>query len=185
MNIVAVNAPESLDLASNVLDAGGVVVIPTDTVYGIAARLDRPEAIERLFALKGRPRSKPIALLVADLEAAQGLAQFSAEAKERASGWPGPLTLVLKGLEPLPVLGGDGTTVGLRVPDHEWVRSLIRRCGSLAATSANPSGKRTAAAITDIAQDLGDGPDLYVDGGPLDAAPSTVISLVGDPEVLR
>jgi L-threonylcarbamoyladenylate synthase len=178
-------SPEALDLAAVRLEAGGVVVIPTDTVYGIAARLDRPAAIERLFELKHRPRSKPVALLVPDLTSARALGEFSPEALDRASSWPGAVTLVLKSRSPLPALGGDGKTVGLRVPDHPWTARLLRRCGPLATTSANPSGARTGVTVGEVLEDLGEGPDLYIDGGPLDAAPSTVISLVGKPEVLR
>lgn len=179
------NSPESLDRAAAELDAGGVVVIPTDTVYGIAARLDRPEAIKRLFKLKGRPQSKPIALLVPDLETAAALGEFTPQVFERAKEWPGALTLVLMAATPLPELGGKGTTVGLRIPDHEWTLALLRRCGPLAATSANPTGAATGVTVEDVIGDLGDGPDLYVDGGPLDALPSSVVSMVGEPEVLR
>lgn len=179
------SSPGALDMAAAELEAGGVVVIPTDTVYGVAARLDRPEGIERLFELKHRPRSKPIAVLVPDLGTARTLGQFSAKALDRAAAWPGALTLVLPSLSPLPELGGDGATVGLRIPDHEWTTRLLRSCGPLATTSANPSGSRTGVTIGDVVEDLGEGPDLYVDGGPLDAAPSTVISLVGEPEILR
>lgn len=183
--VVAIGSQEALEQAALELDCGRVVVIPTDTVYGLAALLDRPEAIERLFELKGRPRSKPVAVLVPDLDTAQTLATFSPAALERASKWPGALTLVLPSRCPMPELGGDGSTVGLRVPDHAWTLSLIRRCGPLAATSANPTGKKTGVTIDDIVADLRDEPDLYVDGGPLDAAPSTVVSMVGEPEVLR
>lgn len=183
--VVPIGSQEALEQAALELDSGRVVVIPTDTVYGIAARLDRPEAIERLFELKGRPKSKPVAVLVPDVDTAQNLAKFSPEALEKAADWPGALTLVLPSRSPMPELGGDGSTVGLRVPDHAWTLGLIRRCGPLAATSANPTGKRTGVTIADIRSDLGEGPDLYVDGGPLDAAPSTVISVVGEPEVLR
>lgn len=182
---MSVESEDSLDRAAAELDAGGVVVIPTDTVYGIAARLDRPAAIDLLFELKGRPRSKPVALLVADLETAQLLGQFTPQALERAEEWPGPLTLVVASIVPLPALGGAGLTVGLRVPDHEWTRSLLRRCGPLAATSANPTGAATGVTVEDVIGDLADAPDLYVDGGPLDALPSLVISLVGEAEVLR
>jgi len=179
------SSPEALGLAAAELEAGGVVVIPTDTVYGIAARLDRPAAIEHLFEVKQRPRSKPIALLVADLENSRALGRFTDEALKRAGEWPGALTLVVESLSPLPALGGDGRTVGLRVPDHEWTARLLRECGPLATTSANPSGKQTSVTIGDVAGDLGDGPGLYIDGGPLSAPPSTVISFVGEPEVLR
>ena len=168
-----------------VLDSGGVVVIPTDTVYGVAARLDRPDAVGRLFEVKQRPRSKPIALLVPDLEAAQAIAEFSPEAVQRAAEWPGALTLVLRSRRPLPVLGGDGSTVGVRMPDHAWTLQLMRRVGPLPTTSANPSGSPTAASIEEIVDELGDGVDLYVDGGRLEAPPSTVVSLIGKPEILR
>jgi tRNA A37 threonylcarbamoyladenosine synthetase subunit TsaC/SUA5/YrdC len=85
----------------------------------------------------------------------------------------------------LPSLGGDGTTVGVRMPDHDWTLALLRECGPLATTSANPSGRPTKAAIRDVLADLGEAVELYVDGGRLEAPPSAVISLVGEREVLR
>jgi L-threonylcarbamoyladenylate synthase len=184
--IVPVEDKDALGIAIGALDAGKLVVIPTDTVYGLAARLDRPAAIGRIFEVKHRPRSKPVAVLVDDLTTALRVGVFSDEARRRArDGWPGALTLVVPCVSPLPELGGDGTTVGLRVPNHQWTMSLLRACGPLAATSANPSGSPTGAAIEHVIGDLGEEVDLYVDGGRLEALPSTVISLVGEPEVLR
>lgn len=165
---------------------GGVVVIPTDTVYGLVARIDRPQAIDRIFAIKQRPRSKPLPILVGDIKTARTFADFSIYALETAmSRWPGAVTLVLDVLDDLPDVGGDGTTVGLRIPDHPFALNLLRQAGPLAGTSANPSGKPTGQTLAEVLAALGDGPDLYVDGGALDAEPSQVISLIGEARTLR
>lgn len=172
--------------AARVLAGGGVVVIPTDTVYGLVARIDRPQAVDRIFAIKQRPRSKPLPILVGDIKTARSFADFSAYALETAmSRWPGAVTLVLDVLDDLPDVGGDGTTVGLRIPDHPFALNLLRQTGPLAGTSANPSGKPTGQTLAEVLAALGDGPDLYVDGGTLDAEPSQVISLVGEARTLR
>jgi L-threonylcarbamoyladenylate synthase len=168
------------------LDGGGVAVVPTDTVYGLAARLDRASAITRIFDLKRRPISKALPVLVPSVEAATRLGVFWPDALRMASeGWPGPLTLVVEASSPLPQVGGDGSTVGLRVPDHSFTLELLRRCGPLAATSANRSGMATGSTVDQVMAEFGDGVDLYIDGGLLAAAPSKVISLVGDHKRLR
>lgn len=183
---VEIGSPSALDQAVRALAAGELVVIPTDTVYGIAARLDRPESIKRIFECKKRPYSKPLAILVADPAAAQGLGIFSPEALELAAGgWPGALTLVVPAVAAVPGLGGDGTTVGLRIPDHAWTLALLSACGPLAVTSANPTGHPTGATIEQIVQDLGSSVGLYVDGGTLGGPPSTVIKMTSGQEKLR
>ena len=121
---------EGLEDAARVLNAGGVVVIPTDTVYGLAAHPSFPEAVERLYTIKGREAKKPIALLAADETAVW---EFGYAVPETlAKHWPGALTVVV---------GPEG----FRVPDHDWTRELLRRCGGvLRVTSANLSGQRAA-----------------------------------------
>jgi L-threonylcarbamoyladenylate synthase len=171
-----------------VLRSGGVAVIPTDTVYGLAASLDHPEAIDRIFELKRRPRDKPLAVLVANRDAAATLANFTDQAAKMAGeGWPGPLTLVLESTRPLKMLGGDGLTVGIRVPNHPFTLELLDLCGPLATTSANPSGVETPCFLSEIIEQLGDGVDLYVDalGGSLSGTPSRIVSVVGEPKTLR
>lgn len=176
----------TLPKAARVLEEGSVVVIPTDTVYGLVARLDRPQGIERIFEIKNRSRSKPLPILVGDIKTARTLADFTAYALETAmSSWPGPVTLVLDVLDDLPDVGGDGTTVGLRIPDHPFALELLRQTGPLVGTSANPAGKPTGHTLAEVLAALGNGPDLYVDGGTLDAAPSKVISLIGEARTLR
>lgn len=145
--------------ASAVLLAGGVVVIPTDTVYGLAAHPDFPAAVARLSKIKGRVVSKPIALLAADMAAVECYgAVVSRRARELAECfWPGALTLVLP--------CGEGYE-GFRVPNHEKTRELLRDCGGiLRVTSANLSGEMPAASAVAVLRSVGLEADLVVDGG--------------------
>ena len=164
-----------LAAAAAALNAGQVVVIPTDTVYGLAARPDFPEAVARLYTIKGRAEGKPIALLASSAEAAGRY--ISPEAAELASPhWPGALTVVSRG-------------EGVRVPDHEWTRMLIAGCGgALRVTSANLSGRREATDAAAALSDVGLSADIVVDDGVSPGGvPSTVVK-VGDDgavEILR
>jgi L-threonylcarbamoyladenylate synthase len=184
--VISLESPGVLSLAVKALNGGGVAVIPTDTVYGLAARLDQTSAIERIFELKGRPRSKPLPVLVPDIAEANRLARLPPEALRMAAEvWPGPLTLVVQAVSPLGQIGGDGWSVGLRVPNHPFTLELLKRCGPLATTSANRSGRSTGVTVEGVMEDLGEGIDLYVDGGALTAVASQVISFIGEPRKLR
>lgn len=178
-------------LAVAVLRAGGVVAVPTDTVYGLAAAMDVPGAIDRLFAAKARPAERAIAVLLADLDQAHAIGRLSASAMELGRAlWPGGLTLVVEQHRdrPLPTsLTAGRDTIGIRVPDHPSPRALTSALGPLPTTSANVSGEaelRTAAAIE---QRLGDRIDLILDGGPAPGGlPSTVVDVTVDPpRILR
>ena len=165
---------EGLEDAARVLNAGGVVVIPTDTVYGLAAHPSFPEAVERLYTIKGREAKKPIALLSADETAVR---EFGYEVPETlAKHWPGALTVVV---------GPEG----FRVPDHDWTRELLRRCGGvLRVTSANLSGQRAATDAPQALADVGLSADLVVDDGiSPGGVPSTVVRVKNDGshEILR
>jgi L-threonylcarbamoyladenylate synthase len=180
--------PSALDKAADALNRDGLVVVPTDTVYGIAARLDRPRALDLLFDTKGRPREFPIAVLVARFEEARSVGIFDERASRLAKAlWPGPLTLVVpraSGFETS--LGGDSLTVGIRVPDHPVALRLIERCGPLATTSANLSGADTPATAQAIEEVFGEAVSVYLDVGSLSSLPSSVVSVVGgDLKVLR
>lgn len=177
--------------AVRVLRAGGIVALPTDTVYGIAADLSDPGAIERLFAAKGRPPERGIVLLLADTSQAGTLGILDRAGRALAGAlWPGGLTLVVHQLEGLllpPVLTGGAPTIGLRVPDHAAPRALAAAVGPLPTTSANRSGQPDARSAADVVASLGDAVDLILDGG-LSAAgrPSTVVDLTGAaPRVVR
>ncbi|HKX75765.1 MAG TPA: L-threonylcarbamoyladenylate synthase, partial [Acidimicrobiia bacterium] len=133
-----------LQLALTHLREGRVVGVPTDTVYGLAADPLQPLAVEALFELKGRDRSKPVGLLVADASTAQAWVQLPEYAVPWAERfWPGPLTLVGHPRRTLPEGVGDHQrhTVGVRVPDHPVIRQLLEAWGPLAVTSANRSGE--------------------------------------------
>jgi len=182
-------AVDDVAAAADVLRAGGVVLLPTDTLYGVAVATDVPGATERLFSLKGRDRDVPIAVLVAD--AVQAWTLVAPPVPEVAAGlaarfWPGALTLVLRREPSWTVdLGGDATTVGLRCPDHELVRALCRSVGPLATTSANRHGHPTPPTAQDAAAELG-AVDLVVDGGRLQGMASTVVDCTVEPvRVLR
>jgi L-threonylcarbamoyladenylate synthase len=165
----------SISTAAGILNAGGVVVIPTDTVYGIAAHPGQKDAVARICTLKGRPTGKPIALLASDSAAVDQFgAIFPRLAKRLASlYWPGALTLVLP--------CGDGFE-GFRVPAHDGARELIAACGGvLRVTSANLSGEMPATSAVSALKDVGLEADLVLDGGVSPGGvPSTVVKVATD-----
>ena len=177
-----------LDDALDALARGDIVVIPTDTVYGVAASPAIPAALDAVFALKGRSRSKALPVLGDSLEALISVANFDARARRVAERfWPGPLTIVLERAPGFDAdLGGENRgTVAVRVPAHDVTLGLLARSGPLAVTSANPSGESEARSVEDARAAFGDLVDTYLDGGVASGTISTVVSLVGDPTVLR
>jgi L-threonylcarbamoyladenylate synthase len=170
--------------AIGVLRAGGVVALPTDTVYGIGVALETPGGIERLFAAKRRPPEKGIALLLADADQARGLGRFGRAADALAAAfWPGGLTLVVpiaRGVELPSVLTGGAPTIGLRVPAHPAPRALAHALGPLPTTSANVSGQPELPDAEAVLEQLGDGIDLVLDGGPAHGGPASTVVLAED-----
>ena len=152
---------------ARVLNGGGVAVIPTDTVYGLAAHPAFPSAVERLYDIKSRDHAKPIALLAADAAQAESfMGGFPEAAKGLLRHWPGALTIVAKG-------------EGLRVPDHDWTRRLAAACGGvLRVTSANMSGQRPATDAEAALGEIGLSADVVADGGTSPGGvPSTVVKV--------
>lgn len=176
-----------VDEAAAALERGDLVVMPTDTVYGVAGRLD-VHTIDALFALKERPYDKPLPVLGADVDSLAEVALFDERAMSLADRhWPGPLTLVLPRAEGfgLPLGRGGEGTVAVRVPAHPSSLELLRMSGPVAVTSANRSGETEAHTIEEARAALGDSVAFFLDGGRCDGTPSTVVSLVGRPRVLR
>jgi L-threonylcarbamoyladenylate synthase len=177
--------------AIEALRAGQVVAIPTDTVYGLAAALGVPGAIERLFEVKDRPGDRAIAVLLSGLDQVEAIGQLSLAARALgAAFWPGALTLVVaqRPEQPLPAgLTGGRSTVGVRVPDHAAPRAIAAALGPLPITSANISGEAELKDADAIEARLGDRIELILDGGPAPGArPSTVVDVTGDqPRILR
>lgn len=177
--------------AIEVLRRGGIVALPTDTVYGIAVALDTPGGLEALFAAKRRPPDRAIMLLLADAAQAPEIGVWSPAAAALAEAfWPGGLTVVV-GQRPdvtLPaVLTAGAATIGLRVPDHPAPRALAAAVGPLPTTSANVSGLPEARDAPAIVEQLGDAIELVLDGGPAHGGPpSTVVDVTADPpRILR
>ncbi len=192
--VVAASDPGAVDVALEVLAAGGVVALPTDTVYGLAALPTDPHAVAALFAVKARPVDVALPVLVGALaqvpEVAAPLAGAAAALARR--WWPGPLTLVVRRARGLDVdLGGPpdrARTVGVRWPDHGFVAEVCRRAGPLAVTSANRHGAPPCTTARDVVAAFVGGrqPDLVVDGGTCDGVPSTVVDATGaTPRCLR
>jgi L-threonylcarbamoyladenylate synthase len=184
------DGPDGRAEAIRILEAGGLVAFPTDTVYGIAVSSRTPGGLERLFAAKQRPPDRAIVLLLADADQASelGILGPAAQALTRAF-WPGGLSLIVRQRgDTVPALSlaaaGDPEgprTVGLRVPDHPTPRALARGVGPLPTTSANRSGDPEARDAQDVLEQLGSALDLVLDGGPARAArPSTVVDVSGD-----
>lgn len=172
-----------IDEALAAIERGAMIVIPTDTVYGIAAS---PHAAAAIFDVKQRPREKALPVLGSDVVRLGGIAELDDSARALAEEhWPGPLTIVVPRKRSFTAdLGGDDpSTVAVRVPAHPIARELLDRTGPLAVTSANVSGEPPA---TTYEEACALAPELVcLDGGTCDGVPSTVLTLVGEPRVLR
>ena len=179
---------EALHVAVDTLRAGGLVGMPTETVYGLAGDAANPKAVARIFSVKGRPSFNPLISHVASIESAAEEGVFDERALALAEAlWPGPLTVVV------PVAGSARTcelsraglnTIGLRVPRHPLTHALLQAFGGpIAAPSANPSGKLSPTRAEDVAKAFGDKVSIVVDGGPCSAGiESTIVSLLpGEP----
>jgi len=173
-----------LEDAATLIRAGGIVAVPTDTLYGLAADPFSAAVVEKIFAVKGRSSERALPLIAADIEQIdRWLSPISGAGRRLADAyWPGPLTLLVARPAALPAaVTGGLEQVGVRVPAHAVARELCRVVGRpLTATSANPSGAPASADPGEVARTLGDGVDLLLDagltrGGP----PSTIVDVSG------
>lgn len=182
---------KALERAAAIIKSGGVVAVPTETVYGLAANGLDEAAIERIYEAKGRPETKPISLFIENLRAADGMVRDVPEGayKLAETFFPGPLTLILKKGEKVPdILTAGGDTVGVRCPDNTLTRQIMRLCGvPLTGTSANISGMPDANDISDIMAYFAGKIPAAVDGGRCGGGmPSTVLDMTREtPRILR
>jgi len=176
---VVADDTEGRAAAIAMLRAGGVVALPTDTVYGIAVRLETPGGVDRLFAVKRRAPDKGITLLLESIAQADPIGVMGSAAAALANAfWPGGLTIVVlqhPGVGLPAALTGGGATIGLRVPAHDAPRALAAAVGPLPTTSANVSGLPEARDAGEILEQLGDAIDLILDGGPADGGPASTV----------
>lgn len=167
--------------AQSAVRAGECIVLPTDTVYGIGADALSAAAVQRLLDAKERGRDMPPPVLIAEAALLPSLtADISPEAQALADAfWPGALTLIVRSQHALRMdLGDRGSTIAVRVPDHAFTRSLLRRTGPLAVSSANVSGHPAALSVDDAQTQLGDRVSVYLDDGVCsDEVPSTIVDV--------
>jgi L-threonylcarbamoyladenylate synthase len=176
--------PDAPARAAAVIRRGGLIILPTDTVYGVAADLWQPDAVAALYAAKRRPPDRAIPILLSAGSEIDRVAERVPEAARRlaAALWPGPLTIVVPKRPNVPEIVSSLPTVGVRVPDHDAARAAIRACGgALAVTSANLSDQPSALTAEEAADALGEAVGLVLDGGPAPGGtPSTVVDVTGD-----
>jgi L-threonylcarbamoyladenylate synthase len=177
--------------AAELLRSGGVVALPTETVYGLAANALDPVAVSKIYEIKDRPAHNPIIVHVASVEMARRcVATWPLTGEKLAAAfWPGPLTLVLPRSKEIPdIVTAGGATVGVRWPSHPFIQAVIRECGfPLAAPSANPSQRVSPTSAGHVREELGEKLHLIIDGGQSQVGiESTVLDLTASPpRVLR
>ena len=194
MKVMKLEEPRALEHAIATLQHGGTVAFPTDTVYGIGAAINAPEALVRIYEAKGRDSWRPLPVL---LSSPSAISVVSPGIDHRllnlaTNFWPGALTVAVPALPNLPpqIVAPDGT-VGVRVPDHSIALTLAQRSGgAIAVTSANLSGRPAARRLSEVDTEIRKGVDIVLDGGELSGTPSTVIDLTryedgGTWEILR
>lgn len=193
--VIQVNTAQAFNLAveaaSQLLSAGQVVALPTETVYGLAANALHPEAVEKIFHIKGRPAHNPVIVHVSSINMARECSSSWPETAQKLADafWPGPLTLVLPKSPAIPnSITAGGNTVGLRWPSHPLMQAVIQKCQfPLAAPSANLSTQTSPTLASHVLQSLNHKIPLVVDAGPCNVGiESTVIDLtVHPPQILR
>ncbi|MGD2155258.1 MAG: L-threonylcarbamoyladenylate synthase [Anaerolineales bacterium] len=187
--VLPADDPFSLPHAVDVLQNGGLVAFPTDTVYGLAAMAFNAEYIEQLYVVKGRNSSRAIAVLI---NSAGELDKVAVNINKSVSilarrFWPGPLTLIVPRHPNVPEVLSPLLTVGVRVPDHPVALALLNRTGPLAVTSANLSGKQNTTSANEVLIQMGGRIHLILDGGKTPGGtPSTVVDCTSpDLKILR
>lgn len=187
--ILGAASPRAVEWAAEAIVNGGVVGIPTDTVYGLAASHTVETALDRIFEVKGRPAGRTLPLLVSSIDALERLTEHVDERVELLLDefWPGPLTVALPGRKGLlPHLVAPDGTIGVRMPNHPLALEIIEKAGGVVAcTSANRSGQPPAGTAREVAVAVGSDIDLTIDGGLAPGGvPSTVIVIVIDGDQL-
>lgn len=174
---------EALEKSVFILSKGGLIVFPTDTVYGLAAKFDEVDAIERIYQVKGRDQTKALAVLIGNLEQITIISPSISENATKLINyfWPGALTIIFEKRKELNSPLSIDNSIGIRIPDDPFVRQLSERVGPLATTSANRSGFPSTTKIDEVLDQIGDRIDLVVDGGECEGGvPSSVVDCRGE-----
>ncbi|MBK5257967.1 MAG: threonylcarbamoyl-AMP synthase [Thermoanaerobaculia bacterium] len=180
-------AAADLEEAARVLASGGVVLLPTDTIYGLHALATSSAAVSRIAAIKGRGDDKPFVVLASSIQQVEALgARIAADARRVLDQlWPGPLTAILSLEKPIAASRGE-SSIAIRVPDRDWLRTLIEKTGALASTSANRSGDEPISSPNELTNHLRSSIDFIIDEGILEGKASTIVDFTSDaPRVVR
>lgn len=182
--------PQHLERITNILKTGGVVILPTETIYGLSASIDSPDALRRIFELKGRGEEKPLIVLIATADSLQDYVHSIPLLASRIAArlWPGPLTLILPRSPRISLLvTGGRETVAIRVSSHPLLRQIISEVGPIVSTSANRSGEESPRCVQDIPLPIREKVDLIVDEGRCKyGVESTIIDVsAGDAKLVR
>ena len=180
--IININTPGAIEKAKEIIQRGGTIAFPTDTVYGLAVDVFNNTAISKIYKIKERSKLKALPVLVANMTQLENLvSEMDQNAKILAQAfWPGPLTLILPKALGLPDLLSPYQTVGIRMPDYHFTLDLLEATGPLATTSANISGEANPMTGQDVMEQLGGKIDMLLDGGRTPgASPSTVVDTTG------
>jgi len=186
--ILPISNPDAIQQAFNIIQDGGVIAFPTDTVYGIGADAFQEKAVEKLFQIKNRDLDKGIPILCAAVEDLTRLTEALPDKTAEVTKvfWPGPLTLILPGSPALPAVISPDDSIGIRIPAHQETLAMLRRTGPLAATSANLAGFPSATSAQQVFDQLSGKLDLILDGGPSPGGQaSTVLDMRETPRILR
>ncbi len=180
---------ETIQVALNILQSGGLVAFPTDTVYGVGTLAFNGKAVESIYMAKDRPIEKAIPILIGDADDLTRIASSVPDMAKKFSArfWPGPLTLIVPKLPTLPEAVSATDTVAARVPDHQVARTLLRAAGPMAVTSANISGQPSPITADEVFTQLSGRIALIIDGGRTPGGvPSTLVDCTGTkPIILR
>ena len=180
--ILPASSADALSRALAILQAGGLVAFPTDTVYGVGALALDGKAVESIYIAKDRPVEKAIPVLIGDVHELDKVGIDIPEIGRKLASrfWPGPLTILVPKRADLPESVSATATVGVRVPDHEVARALLGATGPMAVTSANISGRQSPVTAQEVDEQLGGRIPLIVDGGKTPGGvPSTLVDCTG------
>lgn len=165
----------------NTLKSGGVVIVPTDTVYGLICEGLTDRAKERIYGIKGRSKDKPLIGFVNTLEKVKSFAEVSAEREIiLKQNWPGAKTYLLKAIKDIYLVTAKTGKIAFRIPAHEFLLNILERFDLIASTSANISGEKASLSVADIPDVIREEADVIIDGGRLCGKPSDIWDITGD-----
>ena len=182
---LSIDDPQAIPTAIQVLQDGGTIVFPTDTIYGIAADAFNPHSLNKLYEIKARPEEKALPVLIGEISQLEDLVLYVSDTVLQIAEafWPGALTLILPKGPDIPSELSPYPTIGVRMPNLDFTLRLLRETGPLATTSANRSGGPNPTTVQDVRIQLGEQPDLILDGGPTPGPIASTVLDLSSPEI--